>query len=705
MGDLRFAMVLDLEGNLATRAAQAARSVASIGSQAQRGFAKAGAAARKFDTGLTAIGNRYTALFSGAALFGAVRSIGAMDHKLALLGRQAGRAKDEMGAFKGKLFEVANLPEIRLPVDQLADASVTFTSLTGDLGSFEENLVSVGQAMRAVDADGASMGRFLAALKINFGAAAEGREDVARALMAGIKIGDIGNFTFDDTARLGPALMSSYATATKKKDLDGLRDFYALEQLVNNGIGDPDQAATAMKSLLVDLADPKIQKLLVQGAGITLMDPDEPGMMRDTVEIIADIVEKSKAARGNLQQVFSNDTSMEALQGAITLYQDGKLRSKIQEYKAANDDPAQLAKDAGYVAQTFSGAMQTLTNAAQQFADTNLAGPVDALAQAINGLDPAKLQDAMDMAKKAAIGLGGVVGANILARNITGKGIGELMVGGAGRLFGKGRKGNGAALPTGGLGGGALGGGVVSVQVVNWPVGFGAGGNAGFGAGKGRGRGKAEAGARGRSPGRMPGLAAGGGARFGTGKEQGRAMAEAGARGRSPGRMPGLAASGEALAAAKGIAQSGSVWTRAMKGVGKRLPGIGTGLMALQAAGSLADGDMEGVAQAGGAALGAWGGGALGATVGTMVFPGVGTAIGGGLGAAAGALGGEELVRDVIKFLKGEPERPAQPESVQGEISVSVEASPELKANVRGVRRIRGPIDLAAEARTGTIMP
>lgn len=62
---------------------------------------------------------------------------------------------------------------------------------------------------------------------------------------------------------------------------------------------------------------------------------------------------------------------------------------------------------------------------------------------------------------------------------------------------------------------------------------------------------------------------------------------------------------------------------------------------------------IDGAANAGGGALGAWGGGAAGAAIGTAIFPGVGTVIGGAIGAAVGGGLGSAAANGIADWLLG----------------------------------------------------
>lgn len=75
-------------------------------------------------------------------------------------------------------------------------------------------------------------------------------------------------------------------------------------------------------------------------------------------------------------------------------------------------------------------------------------------------------------------------------------------------------------------------------------------------------------------------------------------------------------------------------------------PSLSTGEKVLRAG-------ADGVANAGGGALGAWGGAAGGAAIGTMICPGVGTVIGGAIGGIAGGLAGSSAANGLVDWALG----------------------------------------------------
>lgn len=110
------------------------------------------------------------------------------------------------------------------------------------------------------------------------------------------------------------------------------------------------------------------------------------------------------------------------------------------------------------------------------------------------------------------------------------------------------------------------------------------------------------------------------------------------------------------------------------KGLGRRLPYLGAGLVALDVGSAALSGDREGLYEAGGSLGGGLAGAAAGAAIGSVV-PVIGTAIGGAIGGVLGSLSGGELG----KWLAGKDKQ-----ELAGEIKIRVdsEGRPHVRANM-----------------------
>ncbi|WP_413207970.1 hypothetical protein [Rhodospirillum sp. A1_3_36] len=808
MSDLRLQLILDLGGNLAARAAEAARRLRRLGTDTQQSMAMANRAAAGFDRGLSKLGNRYTGFLSAAGIGVAVKGVGSLDDRMRRLGIESGKSDEKIAALKSRIFEVANMPDIRLDPDQLISALEEVQGLTGNLDFGVDALREVGLALQGTGADGSALGKVLSTMNLTMDI--KSTDDVRAALAVMIGQGKEGAFVFRELAGEGPSAMAAIASSGRR-GVGALREMGAVLQALRPNFGGPAEVVTAYEAFFETLQNGKNIEFL-KANGIDIWEDEAKGIMKSFPTLTRAIMQATGGDVVQLGQVFS-DTALKAMLPFANQWRTlGDLPS-LDKFMAVDGDFSQVSADSARAAEGFGAALQSLTTAANQFANTELSGPVADLADAIGSLDPAELQEYLELAKQIAMVGGGLVGANMLARNFTGKGIGQLTVAGAGRLFGRRPPPPPdpppPPPPPGGGGGGPGPNALQRVQVTNWPTGLQGQGNRGAnpptpprppgppgppsggpgpgGAGvqrvrvsnwppglrsrSGRGpnppvpprpptppvprlqrvqvtnwptglRGQGNRGANPPTPPRPPGPPgppSGGPGPGGAGVQRVRVSNwPPGLRSRS-GRGPNPPVPPRPPTPPVPRLQRVQVtnWPPALLSGGSRGPippppgpvppapgpgpgGRGRGLLnsagraagaagvamaATQLAAAAIEGDGRGAAGAGGSMAGAWAGGAAGAAIGTMLLPGIGTAIGGGIGAIGGAIGGEELATslyDTLGRLFSDNGKNSEP--VSGEIVVRVESAEGTTAQVRGVKRHRGPVDLAAEARTGATM-
>ncbi len=113
-------------------------------------------------SGLDRLGNRYTAVLSGAGGVGAVKAVSDLDTRFTYLGIQAGKTTEEMDALKRKIFEVAQAPDIRVDPAGITDAIGVIIEKTGNMQVATDNIRNIGLAMRATQAAGKDVGGVVA---------------------------------------------------------------------------------------------------------------------------------------------------------------------------------------------------------------------------------------------------------------------------------------------------------------------------------------------------------------------------------------------------------------------------------------------------------------------------------------------------------------------------------------------------------------
>ena len=463
MSDLRTSFVINLAGNLQNRARQYSQALGTFSRQGSRHLSTLNRSVMAAGRGIERLGNRYTALLSGAGAVAAIRSVGQLEDRFLRLGIQAGVTDDLVRKLRDRVFEVAQTPDIGADPYEMLSAAAEIMERTGNYNFIQENIENIGIALQATGAIGKDVGAIMSEFE---------KEGVrsSNAILTRLDLlneqGKRGAFTLQNIAGNAPRIMSAYARTGRQGD-EALRDMGAALQMVMRGIGSPERSVTAFEALIAKFADDaeRIQKV----SGVQIFDPEELArgneVMRPVSDLMREIVVASRGRGTLLSQIFDVQ-EMRALGSVIQEYQRTGAVETINEFLQVHADGAAIQKDAARYAESYAAATNKLKTAWVQFAATNLAEPIKELATWLNSLEPGTVQRWLNIAKWIGIAGGGLVVASKAMGLIANT---RIAMGGTGGIAGNAA---GRMMP-------------VPVYIVNGP------GALGGAAGRGRGRGGA----------------------------------------------------------------------------------------------------------------------------------------------------------------------------------------------------------------------
>lgn len=436
MTELRTSIVVNLAGNLERRSRQFANA---MGKMSERGRRHMTALSRTADiTGRTLdrMGNRYTALLTGAAGIGSAKMVMELETRFTRLGIQANVSADEIARLKREIFEAAQAPEIRVDPSQITDAIEAIVEKTGDLQFARDNIKNIGVAIQATGAEGGAIGEILAEFQ-KMGVKAP--QEVLKAIDLLNVQGKEGAFTLQNLAALGPRVITAY-TATGREGTKALTEMGAALQMIRMGTGSSEQAATAFEALLRTLTDPDKIKKLQQVAGIQVFDPQRLAagekVLRPINELMTEIVEKSKGDRTKLGAIFDAEAMRAFNQAGGEFMRTGRVDT-MNKFMQVQADGKATMQDSARAAATSGAALQNLYTAWKKFADGELSGPIQSLADTLNGIEPGTVDRWMQIGKWVAIVGGGAVLARKVQKGVGGlAGLGKAGAAGAGGLMG-----------------------------------------------------------------------------------------------------------------------------------------------------------------------------------------------------------------------------------------------------------------------------
>lgn len=459
MSDLKTSIILDLAGNLER---QAKRFTGSLGRLSSQGSRHMGALSRSVSVvgrGLDRLGNRYTALITGAAGLGTVRMVANLEERFTRLGIQSNRSADDIDALKKRIYEVAKSAEVRVDPGQITSAIEEIVEKTGDLDFAEKSIRSIGIAIQATGAEGQSIGGILAEFQ-KMGLSAN---EAFEALDILTVQGKEGAFTLQNLAALGPRVVTAY-TAMGRTGVPAIREMGAALQVIRQGTGSAEMAATAFEALLRTLGDADKVKAL-QNGGIQIFEPGTTDTMRSLPDIMEQIISKTKGSKMVLSKVFDAE-AIRAFNAAAGEFQRTGRVDSLRKFYQVQADGSTITKDSIRAAKTFNAALTNLYTIWKQFADDQLTEPIKHLTEYLNGLEPGTVERWLAVGKNVAIAGAGAIAVSKALR------VGADLK----TLFGR----------RGGKAGGALGGAfgdAIPVYVVNGPMSNWGGGAAGTAAG------------------------------------------------------------------------------------------------------------------------------------------------------------------------------------------------------------------------------
>lgn len=434
--ELRTSYIVDLSGNLVARSQRFNKALGRFSSDGRRHFSSLTRYSKAYGKTLDRLGNRYTALIAGGGLTLAARQVGSFNDEILALGIQAGISDEKLKSLKQQIFSTAENRNILVDPDTILAGVGAIVEKTGDLKFAQENIENIGLAIRATGAEGGAIGEILAEFQ-KMGITAP--REVMKALDVLNVQGKEGAFTLKNIAALGPRVITAY-TAMGRTGVPALREMGAALQVIRQGTGSSEMAATAFEAVMRTLADPQKIKQLEKLSGIGVFDPEklEEGkkVLRPINEIMEEIVQKTKGDLTKIGLIFDAE-AVRAFNSSASEFQRTGAVTALDKFYNVQADGTQTMLDSQRAATGFGASMSLLTTAGKRFADNNLAQPVKELAHWLNSVDAGTVQRWLELGKQVALIGGGLILANKARRGFASmRGGAGGAKGGAGGLAG-----------------------------------------------------------------------------------------------------------------------------------------------------------------------------------------------------------------------------------------------------------------------------
>ncbi|MEW8796939.1 phage tail tape measure protein [Klebsiella michiganensis] len=441
-------ILINLAGNLTAKARQYGANMSEFARNNQRAMSVVKATTAAAGRGLDALGNRYTGMIAGFAGGAMLKDFAATDRRITRMGLAAEKSKAEMNEMFGGMQDSAI--KFRVDDSEVVSAIEKVGTVTGDIDFGFKNRNIIAPSIAASGADGESIGALFSQFtKFNL----SNEKETLQAMDTLNQLGKEGAFELKDIAERGVKAFSMYAAAGGT-GVRGVKDVgVALESAVD-ATGDTTTASTAVENLIRDLQLPKVVKELRKN-NINVFGKD--GKMRSLPTLMEEIAKKSGNKGAETQSArllgagFNQDSIL--LLSSVT---SGKGAENLRRYNGVVATGQGIMKDAEYASKDFTSAVTALTTTWKKFANSNLAKPVQELADAINSVDQETVQRWLEIGKNIGIAVGGVIAARKAFQ--FGKGVWDVL-----------SPGKGKGIPNGVSD--VFGSGVMPVYVTNWPSG------------------------------------------------------------------------------------------------------------------------------------------------------------------------------------------------------------------------------------------
>lgn len=440
-------ILINLAGNLTAKARQYGSNMSEFARRNERAMSVVKATTAAAGRGLDALSNRYTGMIAGFAGGAMLREFAQTDRRITRMGLAAEKTRAEMAQMFSGMQDAA----IKFKVDdsEVIGAVEKIGTVTGDIDFGFKNKNNLAASIAASGGSGESIGGLFAQFP-KFQLMTE--QQTLQAMDTLNKLGKEGAFELKDIAEKGVRAFSMYSAAGGS-GVKGIKDVgVALESAIDV-TGDRDTAATAVENLIRDLQVPKVVKTL-KSNGVNVFDKE--GKMRSLPVLLEEIAKKSGSKGAEQQNArllgagFNQDSIL-----LISSVTSGKGAENLKRYQSVAADGQGIMNDAAYAAQDFTSAVQSLQTTWEKFANSNLAKPVQELADALNSVDQETVQNWLEIGKNITIAVGGIIAARKAFQ--IGKGVMDI--------FGVGK---GKGIPKGVAD--VFGSGVMPVYVTNFPA-------------------------------------------------------------------------------------------------------------------------------------------------------------------------------------------------------------------------------------------
>ena len=390
--------IVNLAGNVAQKAKSFGAAISGMGKKGSRSMRVMSAAISASNKMLDKFDNKFVGFATGGGLMIAAKKVGDWQQQLTELGTRYNLTAEQSDAFLNTVY--ATGAAYKMPYNDVITALDKMLERTNDTSGSISNVDNIAKAIKGLGLSADEAGAHVAQL-MNKGFTSDNINKLFNGVASASKIGT-GNI------KEQLAGIIELTKDTQWQSPEQLMQMLAIQRLSDSYLGNSTDASSSIKSFAEAIQDP--QKLVIlKSNGIDVFKDKDKKEYKDPAQLLLEIGNRAKFKDHNLKTVFS-DNLIKTTQAFSDSEQQQKLLSGVKI------EDCLLEEKTSKNINTFNGALTSLSNAGERWAQLKLAKPIQDLADAINSLTPEQLDAYTKKLETGAKIIGGTIAARYVYR-------------------------------------------------------------------------------------------------------------------------------------------------------------------------------------------------------------------------------------------------------------------------------------------------
>ena len=406
--------IVNLAGNVAQKAKSFGSAISAMGKSGSRSMKLLSASMSASNKVLDKFDNKLVGFATGGGLVMAAKKVGDWQQQLTELGTRYNLTAEQSDDFLNTVYATGTA--YKMPYSDVITALDKMIERTNDVSGSISNIDNIAKAIKGLGLNADEAGSHVAQL-MNKGFTPEAVNNLLNGVASASKIGT-GNI------KEQLAGVIELTKNTQWQSPEQLMQMLTIQRLSDAQLGNSTDATAAMQSFGKSIKDKQAQRIL-RDNGINVYTDKRKTQFKDPAQLLLEIGNRAKFKDHNLGTIF-DENLIKTTKAFASSEQQQKLLGGVKI------EDGLLEQKTSKNINTFNGALTSLTNAGERWAQLKLAKPIQELADAINSLTPEQLDEYTSKLETGAKVIGGAIAARYAYRGY--KGVKNMLGGGKGKL-------------------------------------------------------------------------------------------------------------------------------------------------------------------------------------------------------------------------------------------------------------------------------